>query len=167
MWCTNLIICRAETSKLWDSDETQHTVAFYRSLRCLLTKTNSVTRERITILFWKYMYNMWPLNIYNGPLWCVRRCSVVVDLLFYVPPIVCWGSVFVFVWYVWPYALSSFAIILTRKRELVALLVLSLGCLFTVNVLWLFLTVLWFGLKFLIVFFPDHTHLLFIVCIIL
>ena len=30
------------------------------------------------------------------------------------------------------YILSSFAIILTRKRELVALLLLSLGCLVTV-----------------------------------
>ena len=33
------------------------------------------------------------------------------------------------------YVLSSFAIILTRKRELVALLLLSFGCLVTVNVL--------------------------------
>ena len=36
--------------------------------------------------------------------------------------------------------LSSFAIILKRKRELVALLLSSYGCLVTVNVLWLFLT---------------------------
>ena len=64
--------------------------------------------------------------------------SVAVDLLFYVPPIVCRGSVLVFV-LVCIYVLSSFAIILTRKRELVALLLLSLGCLVTVNVLWLFL----------------------------
>ena len=33
--------------------------------------------------------------------------------------------------------LSSFAIILKRKRELVALLLLSYRCLVTVNVLWL------------------------------
>ena len=30
-----------------------------------------------------------------------------------------------------------------------------------VNVLWLFLTVLWVGLQCVIVVFPDHTHLLF------
>ena len=53
---------------------------------------------------------------------------------------------------------SSFAIILTRKRELVALLLLSFGCLVTVNVLLVFLTVLWVGLQFLIVVFLDHTH---------
>ena len=44
---------------------------------------------------------------------------------------------------------------------LVALLLLSFGWLVSVNVLWLFLTVPWFGLKFLIVVFPGHTHLLF------
>ena len=43
--------------------------------------------------------------------------SVVVDLLFYVTPIVCGGSELVFGLYV----LSRFAIILTRKRELLAL----------------------------------------------
>ena len=37
----------------------------------------------------------------------------------------------------------SFAIIFARKRELIALLILSLGYLVTVNVLWLFLTVAW------------------------
>ena len=35
--------------------------------------------------------------------------------------------------------LSSFAIILKRKRDLVALLLLSNGCHVTVNVLWLFI----------------------------
>ena len=38
---------------------------------------------------------------------------------------------------------SSFAIILKRKRELVALLLLPYRCIVTVNVLWLFLTVPW------------------------
>ena len=37
--------------------------------------------------------------------------------------------------------LSSFAVIFKRKRELVALLLLSYVCLVSVNVLWLFLTV--------------------------
>ena len=51
---------------------------------------------------------------------------------------------------------SSFAIILKRNRELVALLLLSTGCLVTVNVLWLFLTMPWVGLRRVIVVFPDH-----------
>ena len=56
------------------------------------------------------------------------------------------------------YAPSSFAIILVGKRELVALLSLSSWCL--VIVLWLFLAVLWVCHQFVIVVFPDHTHLL-------
>ena len=47
-----------------------------------------------------------------------------------------------------------------RKRELIALLLLSLGCIVTVNVLWLFLTVQWLGLQCVIEAFPDHTHYL-------
>ena len=57
--------------------------------------------------------------------------------------------------------LSSFAIILTRKRERVALLYLSSRCLVSVSVLWLFLMVPWIGLLCMIVVFPYHTHLLF------
>ena len=53
---------------------------------------------------------------------------------------------------------SSFAIILKGKRDLAALLLLSYGSLVTVNVLRLFLTVLWVGLLYMIVVFPDHTH---------
>ena len=49
-------------------------------------------------------------------------------------------------WYALLCVLSSFAIILKRKREMVALLLLSNRCLVTVNVLWLFLKVLWVGL---------------------
>ena len=56
---------------------------------------------------------------------------------------------------------SSFAIILKRKRKLVALLLLSYRCFVTIYVLWLFLTVPWVGLQYVIVVFPDHTHLLF------
>ena len=51
---------------------------------------------------------------------------------------------------------SNFAIILMGKRELVALLCLSSWCL--VMVVWLFLTVPWVCLQFVIVVFPDHTH---------
>ena len=57
------------------------------------------------------------------------------------------------------YVPSSFAIILMGKRELVALLSLSSWCL--VIVVWLFLAVPWVSLQFVIVVFPDHTHLLF------
>ena len=53
---------------------------------------------------------------------------------------------------------SSFAIILKRKRRLVALLLLSYRCIVTINILWFFLTVPWVGLKYVIVVFPDHTH---------
>ena len=52
------------------------------------------------------------------------------------------------------------AIILMGKRELVALLNLSSWCL--VMVVWLFLAVPWGCLWFVIVVFPDHTHLLFL-----
>ena len=62
-------------------------------------------------------------------------------------------------WYELLYVHSSFAIILKRKRRLVALLVLSYRCIVTINVLWLFLTVPWVGLQYVIVIFPDHTHL--------
>ena len=44
------------------------------------------------------------------------------------------------------------------KRELVALLSLSSWCL--VIVVWLFLAVPWVCLRFVIVVFADHTHLL-------
>ena len=56
---------------------------------------------------------------------------------------------------------SSFAIILKRKRKLVALLLLSYRCIVTINVLWLFLTVPRVGLQYVIVVFPDYNHLLF------
>ena len=53
---------------------------------------------------------------------------------------------------------SSIAIILMGKRELVALLNLSSWCLVMVKLL--FLAVPWGRLRFVIVVFPDHTHLL-------
>ena len=66
--------------------------------------------------------------------------------------------------YLFCYALlrvhSSFAIILKRKRKLFFLLLLSYRCIVTINVLWLFLTVPCVGLQFVIVLYPDHTHLL-------
>ena len=60
----------------------------------------------------------------------------------------------IILWYVH----SSIAIILMGKRELVALLNLSSWCLVMVG--WLFLAVPWGCLRFVIVVFPDHTHLL-------
>ena len=58
------------------------------------------------------------------------------------------------------YVHSSFAIISMGKRELVTLLNLSSWCL--VIVVWLFLAVPLVFLQFVIVVFPDHTHLLFL-----
>ena len=58
------------------------------------------------------------------------------------------------------YVHSSFAIILLGKRELVALLSLSSWCLVIVG--WLFLAVPWLCMQFVIVVFPDHAHLLFL-----
>ena len=65
----------------------------------------------------------------------------------------------VFAWYALLYTHSSFAITLKGKRELVAFLLLSYGCLVIVYVLWLFLKVPWMGLQCVVVVFPDHTHL--------
>ena len=83
--------------------------------------------------------------------------SVVVDFLFIVTPIVgvCNCSM---VFCTLLYVHSKFAIILMGKRELVALLSLSSWCL--VMVVWLLVAVLWVCLRFVIVVFPDHTHLL-------
>ena len=55
---------------------------------------------------------------------------------------------------------SSIAIILMGKRELVTLLNLSSWCLEVVERL--FLAVPWGRLRFVIVVFPDSTHLLFL-----
>ena len=57
------------------------------------------------------------------------------------------------------YIHSSIAIILMGKRELVALLNLSSWCVVMVELL--FLGVPWGSLRFVVVVFPDHTHLLF------
>ena len=56
--------------------------------------------------------------------------------------------------------LSSFAIILTRKRELVALLSLSFSCPVTASVPWLVLTVQFISLQCVIVVFPGLTYFL-------
>ena len=56
---------------------------------------------------------------------------------------------------------SSFAIILKRKRKLVAMLLLSYNCIVTIKVLWLFLAVQWIGLQCVNVVFPGHFYILF------
>ena len=56
------------------------------------------------------------------------------------------------------YVHSSIAIILMGKRELVTLLNLSSWCLVLIERL--FLVVPWGCVQFVIVVFPDHTHLL-------
>ena len=58
------------------------------------------------------------------------------------------------------YVHSCIAINLIGKREVVALLNLSSWCLVMVERL--FLAVSWRCLQFVIVVFPDHTHLLFL-----
>ena len=58
------------------------------------------------------------------------------------------------------YVHSSIAIILMGKKELVALLYLFYCCFMMVE--WLFLAVPWGCLRFVIVVFPYHTHLLFL-----
>ena len=59
------------------------------------------------------------------------------------------------------YVHSSVAIILMgNRRELIVLLGLSSWCLVVVG--WLFLVTPWGCLRFVIVVFPDHTHLLFL-----
>ena len=59
------------------------------------------------------------------------------------------------------YVHYSIVMIVMGKRELVALLNLSSWCLVMVE--WVFLAVSWGCLWFLIVIFPDHRHLLFLV----
>ena len=71
-----------------------------------------------------------------------------------------WESVIVLFCCMLLYVHSSIAIILMGKRELVALLNLSSWCLVMVERL--FLAVPWGCLRFVIVVFPDHTHLLFL-----
>ena len=78
--------------------------------------------------------------------------------MFIVPPIVGVCNCFMFCCTLL-YVHSSIAIILTGKRELVALLNSSSWCLVMVE--WLFLAVPWGYLQFVIVVFPEHTHLLF------
>ena len=71
-----------------------------------------------------------------------------------------WESVIVLFCFTLLYVHFSIAIILMGKRELIALLNLSSWCLVMVGRL--FLAVPRGCLQFVIVVFPDHTHLLFL-----
>ena len=86
--------------------------------------------------------------------------SVAADSLLIVTPIVGFFNCSVFCCALL-YFHSSFAIISIGKRELVALLCLSFWC--VVIVVWLFLTVSWVCLQFVIEAFPDHAHSLLLV----
>ena len=81
--------------------------------------------------------------------------SVVVDSLLFVTTIVGFSNCSIFCCAL-RCVLFSFAIILMRKREIVALLSLSSWCL--VIVVRLFLAMPWVCLQFVIVVYPDHTH---------
>ena len=80
--------------------------------------------------------------------------------LMYIPLLV--GVVFIFVCYALLCVHSSFAIILKRKRKVIAFLLLSYRCTVAINVLWLSLTLPWYGLQCVVVVFPAHNHLLFV-----
>ena len=86
--------------------------------------------------------------------------SVVVDLMLIGSPLLGFCNCSMF-FSALLYVLSSFAIILMAKRELVALLCFTSWRLMIV--MWLFLTMPRLCLQFVIVIFPDHTciHLLF------
>ena len=80
------------------------------------------------------------------------------EILFYVPPIFK-GSVLVFVLVCITLCPFSICNHLDEEDRVGCFALLSFLCLITVNFLWFFLTVSWAGLQFVIVVFPDHTHL--------
>ena len=85
--------------------------------------------------------------------------SVGVDILFNVLPIDCRSSLFVFVLLCITLCPFKFCNHLEEEEKTGCFAIMSYRCIVYVNVLWLFLTVLWVGLQCVIVVFPDHTHL--------
>ena len=85
---------------------------------------------------------------------------LLMNYCFCVPSIV-WGYCDVSFWYELLHVLSSFAIVLMSKRDLVVLLLLSfrMSCYCKCSEA-LFLTLAWGGLQCVFVVFPDHTHFL-------
>ena len=74
---------------------------------------------------------------------------------------VCGGCVWPLICYAVVSVLSSCAAISLRKRELVALYKLYVCFHLAVSVLYHFFKVPWFGLQYVIVIYPGHTHFLF------
>ena len=111
-----------------------------------------MTIENISLsISMKVLGKLKPLDQQSG--------SVVIDSMLMVTPIVGFCNCYMFCCALL-YVHSNFAIILMGKRELVALLCLSSCCLMIV--VWLFLTMRQVCLQFVIVVFPDHTQLLFL-----
>ena len=69
---------------------------------------------------------------------------------FFIVPIVYWDYLFGHCFAIQYFVSVYFCNHLDGKRD---------GCLVTVSVLWLFLTVSWVGVRCVIVVCPDHTHL--------
>ena len=84
-----------------------------------------------------------------------------VKMLINVLPIVCRSSEFVLFCNALLCVHSSFAIILKREKKAGCFAITVLYMYFTINVLWLFLAVLFVGLQCVNVEFPNYTHLLF------
>ena len=62
---------------------------------------------------------------------------------------------------------SIFANILQGKKKSGCFTLIEFNCHFNVNVLCLFLVVLWVGVQCVILAFPSHTHLLFhVICLV-
>ena len=119
----------------------------------------TTTKSRAKIWRQSYAFTPPPLPVCVGCCTLKGGGSVVVGH-FYCTSLWLLGFCVCLSYYVLLYVHSSFAIILKRKRKLVALLLLSYRCLVTVNILWLFLMAPWVGLQCVIVVFSGHTYLL-------
>ena len=127
-----------------------------RRLQIIGISFNKLTLKSINIIQSQASNNY---NIVSSFI-CWNQNIVVVDFLFIVTPIVGVCNCFMFCCTLL-YVHSSIAIILMGKRELIALLNLSSWCLVMVERL--FLAVPRGCLQFVIVIFPDQTHLLFFI----
>ena len=74
--------------------------------------------------------------------------------------IVCWSSIFVFVLLCITLCSFLFCNHLEETEKAVCFAYISYRCIAIINVLWLFLTAPWLGLQYVVVVFPDNTHLL-------
>ena len=122
-----------------------------------LMKSFNLSKSTHSASTWKTQNNFYRTIEMYQKLLHVQAVVLLLLTLFIVTPIVgvCNCSMF---WCTLLYVRSSIAIILMGKRELIALLNLSSWCLVMVERL--FLAVPRGCLQFVIVVFPDHTHLL-------